>query len=79
MPIFADYSKYVCAGCGKAVYLGKDDKTQKERWKERRRVNADTVEETNTLCEGCLPRYDALVKDQDKAVAALFAALAKGE
>ncbi len=75
MPITDGYSKYVCTGCGKSVYLGKEDKTQKEKWKERKRVNADAVDESNTLCEACLPVYDALIKQQDKAVADLFASL----
>ena len=75
MPITDGYSKYTCAGCGKSVYLGKEDKTQKEKWKERKRVNADAVDESNTLCESCLPVYDALIKQQDKAVADLFASL----
>lgn len=75
MPITEGYSKYVCAGCGKSVYLGKEDRTQKEKWKERKRVNADAVDESNTLCESCLPVYDALIKQQDKAVADLFTSL----
>lgn len=79
MPITDGYSKYACAGCGKEVFLGKEDKTQKEKWKDRKRVNADTVDESNTLCESCLPSYDALIKKQDKEVADLFASLKKGE
>lgn len=79
MPITDGYSKYLCGGCGKEVFLGKDDRTQKEKWKERRRVNADAVEESNVLCESCIAAYDALVKQQDQAVAELLAGLKEGE
>lgn len=79
MPITDGYSKYVCAGCGKEVFLGKEDKTQKEKWKDRRRYNADTVEESNTLCESCLTKYDALIKEQDQEVANLLSSLKEGE
>lgn len=78
MPITDGYSKYVCAGCGKEVFLGKEDKTQKEKWKDRKRVNADAVDESSTLCETCLPSYDALIKQHDKEVSDLFASLKKG-
>lgn len=75
MPITDGYSQYLCPGCGEVQLLGRDDATKKGKWQNRRRVNADDVQESYSFCENCAKQYDALIKKHDQEVAALLTSL----
>lgn len=79
MPITDGYSQYLCPGCGKEEFLGRNDATKKGKWQERSRINADKVTENYSFCEDCAPEYDALIKQHDQEVAELLASLTKTE
>lgn len=69
MPRTDGYSRYACdrKACGAVEYLqGTDPRTGS--WKTVKRLTADGVEATLTLCPACYPGYKAVAEANDKSV-----------
>lgn len=69
MPKTDGYSRYACdrKACDTVEHLQSTD-SRTGSWKTVRRLTADGVESTITLCPACYPGYKAVAESNDKAV-----------